>query len=83
MKGSIIAANRNLGVVVVQTPDDGCVVIASPSILSLKVGDEIEGNMGNVGEALVMNVTTGEQVTVHIQETGVPRGEAVGTMAVI
>lgn len=81
MKGNIIAANRNLGILVVKTAESGCVVLSSRSTFSLNVGDEVEGEWARPGETVVLNLNTGEQLNVDVKQTGVPQGEAIGSLS--
>jgi len=83
MKGTIVAINRQLGALVVETVGHKCMVLETLSRVYAEVGDEIEGDWSEVGSTLINNVTKGTQMQTVLQTIGVSRNEAVGRMTVL
>lgn len=83
MNGTIVAVNRNLGVVVVQTDEQNCVVLEASGLLSFTIGDEVHGDWDQPGEIVVQNQTSGDQLHARVQKTNITRSEAVGAMSFI
>lgn len=83
MKGTIVAINRQLGAVVVETVDKTCAVLETLGRLNAEVGDEIDGDWSETGSAQIENLTRGSQMHMTLQTTGISRSEAVGRMTVL
>lgn len=83
MKGTIVAINRQLGAVVVETENHKCVVLETYGRISADIGDHIEGDWSEVGSKTVENITRGDQMQMTLQDTGISRSEAVGRMTVL
>lgn len=83
MKGTIVAINRQLGAVVVETQDHKCVLLETLGRLSADIGDEIEGDWSELGSKLVENITRGGQIQMTLQNNNISRNEAVGRMTVL
>lgn len=81
MKGSVIAANRNLGMLVVKHEAGGYVLLTSANIFALNVGDQVEGEWARAGETVMLNATTGHQVHVHVEQFDLSQGEAIGALS--
>lgn len=83
MKGTIVAINRQLGALVVETLAHKCMVLETLSRVNAEVGDEIEGDWSEVGSTRINNLTKGTQMQIVLQTIGVSRNEAVGRMTVL
>lgn len=83
MKGTIVAINRQLGAVVVETQEHKCAVLDTMGRLNADVGDEIEGDWTERGSKLIENITRGNQMQMTLQDVGISRNEAVGRMTVL
>lgn len=83
MHGTIVAVNRNLGVIVVQTVAQSCVVLEATGLLTLTLGEQVDGDWDATDEIIVHNLSTGDQLHARVQKTNVTRSEAVGGMAII
>ena len=83
MNGIVVAVNRNLGVIVVETEMRKCVVLDATGLLSLTIGEELEGDWDSPGEIIVQNLTSGGQLHVQVQTSNATLSEAVGSMTVI
>ena len=85
MNGTVIAASRNLGVVVVQTDTHGCIVLDVKGLLTstLAVGDRVETRSDDRGNITLHHPDSGDDFAVHIQGEGLSRGEAVSSVSII
>ena len=81
MNGRIVAVNRNLGVLVVETATQSCVVLEAKALLSLIVGEDVDGDWNAPGQIVVQNLTSGGEFQAHVQKVNVSRGEAVGSVS--
>lgn len=84
MKGKIIAANRNLGVIAVETEGNSCIVFEVSGLFAggINVGEEIEGDWSNAGEVVLNNLVSGDTIQARVQRQGVSRSEAVGSLSI-
>ncbi len=83
MKGTIVAINRHLGAVVVETENHKCVVLETMGRLNADIGDQILGNWSERGNTTLENITRGDQMHMNLQDTNISRSEAVGRMTII
>jgi len=83
MNGKIVAVNRNVGVIVVETSAQKCVVLKTTGLVYFSVGEEVEGDWNETEQIVVKNLTSGAQIHAHVQQTNATRSEAVGSMTVI
>lgn len=83
MKGIIVAANRTLGVFVVETGNQQCVVLETPSNLSLSIGEELSGDWNATGDIAVHHPGSGETISVRVRPTDGSRHDAISAVAVI
>lgn len=85
MNGTVIAASRNLGIVVIQTDTQGCAVLEIEGLWAnpLQVGERIEGQRDEHGVITLYHPDTGEPLVALVQREGVSRGEAVSSMSII
>lgn len=82
MNGKIIAINRNLGVIVVETQTHRCVVLEATGLLAFTVGEQVDGDFEQLGDIQLHNLSTGDKVHARVQTTNVSNGDAIGTMSV-
>lgn len=83
MNGNIVAVNRSLGVIVVETSTRKCVVLSARGLASLTIGAEVTGDWSADGDMTVTCVATGAEHPAEILSTDSTRSEAVGSMAII
>jgi hypothetical protein len=83
MNGTIVALNRNIGVLVVQTDDKSCVVLEAPGVVTFTVGEQVQGDWNQPGKIVIENLTNGGQLHARVQKTNVTRSEAIGSMSII
>lgn len=83
MNGTIVAINRQLGTLVVETIDKKCAVLETFGRITANIGDQIEGEWTPSGAFPVNNVTSGERMNMTLQDADISRYEAVGRMTVI
>lgn len=83
MNGHIVAVNRSLGVIVVETLTRRCIVLSARGLASLNIGAEVTGDWGADGNMTVTCVATGFNHPAKILLADSTRTEAVGSMAVI
>jgi len=83
MNGTIVAINRQLGTLVVETIDKKCAVLETFGRITANIGDQIEGEWIPSGPFSVNNVTSGERMNMTLQDADISRYEAVGRMTVI
>ena len=83
MKGIIVAANRTLGVFVIETDDQQCLVLETPSNLSLSIGEELNGDWHATGDIPAHHPNSGETITVRVRPTDGSRHDAISAVAVI
>lgn len=82
MSGTVVAINRNLGVVVVETKAHQCVVLEATSLLPFTIGETINGAWDQPGEIVLSNPITGMHAHARVQKINATRSEAVGSMTV-
>lgn len=82
MNGTIVAVNRNLGMVVVETETQKCVVLETKGRLPFTVGEIVDGAWDQPGEIIMQNIATGEHAHATVQKTNASRSDAVGSMTV-
>lgn len=83
MKGTVVAVNRRLGVLVVETEAHNCVVLQTRGRLTFSIGETVIGDWHVRGDITVHNLARGTDILAQVQKTGASRGEAVSSMAVI
>ena len=83
MNGTIVAVNRNVGVIVVETDTQDCVVLKATGLVFFTVGEQVEGDWNATDQIVVKNLSSGGQINAHVQQTNATRSEAVGSMTVI
>lgn len=85
MNGTVIAASRNLGIVVIQTDTQGCAVLEIKNLWGtpLDVGERIEGRRDEHGVLTLLHPGSGEPLVALVQREGISRGEAVSSMSII
>jgi hypothetical protein len=83
MKGIIVAANRTLGVFVVETDNQQCVVLETTSHLPLSIGEELDGDWDAAGHIIVHHPSSDETFNVRVRQTEGSRHDAIGSVAVI
>lgn len=83
MNAIIVAANRTLGVFVVETDDNQCVVLEASGKLSLSIGETLDGDWNAIGEITVRHPSSGEMLIVRIRPTDGSRSDAISSIAVI
>lgn len=81
MQGIIVAVNRNIGVVVVETNAHKCVVLETKGRLTLNIGEELAGDWESPGEIIVHNLANGDEIRAEVHKINVSRTEAVGSMS--
>ena len=84
MQGKVVAANRNLGVIVVETDGDGCVIfeVSGMQIAGVSVGEVVEGDWAGASEVLLNNASNGNTIQARVQRAGVGRSEAIGSASI-
>ncbi|MCR4376950.1 MAG: hypothetical protein NUV50_02525 [Rhodospirillales bacterium] len=82
MNGTIVAINRNLGALVVETQSHQCVVLEAPGPMPFAIGEIIEGAWDQPGEIILQNPATGAHVYARVQQTNITRSQAVGSTTV-
>jgi len=83
MKATIVAINRQIGALVVETEERKCAVLETYGRLNADIGDEMEGDWSEPGSKLINNVTRGDQLRITLQDNNMSRNEAVGRMTVL
>lgn len=83
MNGNIVAVNRSLGVIVVETSTRQCVVLSARGLSSLTIGAQVTGDWGAEGNMTVTCVASGAEHPAEILSADSTRSEAVGSMALI
>ena len=83
MRGTIVAINRHLGTVVVETEDKKCAVLETYGRISADVGDAIEGDWAMSGPLTVTNVTRASEMQMTLQNGDITRSEAIATTTII
>ena len=53
MKGTVVAVNRQLGAVVVETPGNQCMVLETLGRITAEIGDEISGDWSEAGSKII------------------------------
>jgi len=81
MQGIIVAVNRNIGVVVVETSVHKCVVLETKGRITLNIGEELAGDWDMPGEIIVHNLANGDEIRAEVHKINVSRSEAVGSMS--
>ena len=82
MNGLIVAINRNLGIIVVETQTHRCVVLEASGLMPFTIGEQVEGDFDQLGEIKLQNLSTGDHVHAKVQTTNASRSDAVGSMTV-
>lgn len=82
MNGTIVAINRNLGAVVVETQSHQCVLLEASGLMPFTIGETIEGAWDQPGEIILQNPATGAHIYARVQKINATRSEAVGSMTV-
>jgi hypothetical protein len=82
MSGTIVALNRNLGAVVVETQTHQCVLLETSGLMPFSIGEMVEGAWDQPGEIVLHNPATGVHIRARVQKTNATRSEAVGSMTV-
>ena len=83
MNGNIVAVNRSLGVIVVETRTRKCVVLSAKGLSSLSIGAKVVGDWNAEGPLTVKCLSTGDEHPAEIISADSTRSEAVGSMAII
>ena len=85
MHGTVIAASRNLGIVVIQTDTQGCAVLEVKGLWAdpLDIGERIEGQRDEQGVITLRHPVSGQALVALVQREGISRGEAVSSMSII
>lgn len=83
MNGNIVAVNRSLGVIVVETLTRKCVVLSAKGLSALTIGAKVTGDWAADGEMTVTCVESGTEHPAEILLADSTRSEAVGSMALI
>lgn len=82
MHGTIVAINRNLGAVVVETQSHQCVLLETSGPMPFAIGETVQGAWDQPGEIILQNPATGAHIYARVQQTNATRSEAVGSMTV-
>jgi len=83
MNARVVAVNRNLGVVVVQTDTHNCVVLDVDATQTFVIGEDVAGDWDQPGAIVVHNLTNGDKLSARVQKVNATRSEAVGGMSFV
>lgn len=83
MKGTVIAVNHRLGAIVASTDEHQHVVLETHGRVEAEIGDELDGDWGNLGKVVVQNLTKGAQMAAILQIAGISRNDAIARTTVV
>lgn len=83
MRGTIVAINRHLGTVVVETADRRCAVLETYGRITAEIGDAIDGDWSMPGSLTVTNLTRDDEMQMTLQHADISRNEAIASTTVI